>query len=84
MRVVASYLVLVELGNGDSSQNADDRNYDQQFYECEAFYTFMSWMFLYYHSPPMVTNGVLVLPFILWDIAGSTGARHVNLPYFFR
>ena len=36
MSIVASYLVLVELGNSDSSQNADDRNYNQQLYECEA------------------------------------------------
>ena len=36
MRVIASYLVLVELGNSDSSKDADDRNYDQQFYEGEA------------------------------------------------
>ena len=37
MRIVASYLVLVELGNSDSRQNADDCNYDPQFYECETF-----------------------------------------------
>jgi len=34
--VVASYPVLVELGNSDSSKDADDCNYDQQFYEGEA------------------------------------------------
>ena len=34
--IIASYLVLVELGNSDSSKNADDRNDNQQFYECEA------------------------------------------------
>ena len=34
--IIASYLVLVELGNSDSSKNTDDCNYDQQFYECEA------------------------------------------------
>ena len=36
MSIVASDLVLVELWNGDSGKNADDGNYDQQFYECEA------------------------------------------------
>jgi hypothetical protein len=36
MRVVASYLVLVELGNSDGSKDADDCNDDQQLYECEA------------------------------------------------
>ena len=34
--IVASYLVLVELWNSDGSKNTDDRNYNQQFYECEA------------------------------------------------
>jgi len=34
--IIASYLVLVELGNSDSSKNTDDRNYNQQFYEGEA------------------------------------------------
>ena len=34
--IIASYLVLVELGNSDSSKNADDGNDNQQFYECEA------------------------------------------------
>ena len=34
--IVASYLVLVELWNSDSSKDADDGNYNQQFYECEA------------------------------------------------
>ena len=36
MSIVASYLVLIELWNSDSSKDADDRNYDQQFYECET------------------------------------------------
>ena len=34
--IIASYLVLVELRNSDSSQNADDGNYNQQFDEREA------------------------------------------------
>ena len=34
--IIASDFVLVELGNSDSSKDADDRNYNQQFYECEA------------------------------------------------
>jgi len=34
--IIASYLVLVELWNSDSSKNADDGNYNQQFDECEA------------------------------------------------
>ena len=34
--IIASYLVLVELWNSDSSKNTDDCNYDQQFYESEA------------------------------------------------
>jgi hypothetical protein len=34
--IVSSNFVLVELGNSDSSKDADDRNDDQQFYECEA------------------------------------------------
>ncbi|SVC36180.1 uncharacterized protein METZ01_LOCUS289034, partial [marine metagenome] len=34
--IIASYLVLVELGNSDGRQDADDRNYDQQFYECKT------------------------------------------------
>jgi len=36
MSIVASYLVLVELGNSDGSKDADDGNDNQQFYECEA------------------------------------------------
>ena len=36
MRVIASYLVLVELWNADASKDADDCNYNQQFYECET------------------------------------------------
>ena len=36
MSVVASYLVLVELGNSKSSKNTDDRNYYQQLNEGEA------------------------------------------------
>ena len=36
MSVIASYLVLVELGNSDGSKDADDSNYNQQFYECET------------------------------------------------
>ena len=50
MRVVASYLVLVELGNGDSGKNADDGNDNQQFYEGEAFCSFVGWMFMHGHS----------------------------------
>jgi len=34
--IIASYLVLVELWNSDSSKDADDRNDNQQFYEREA------------------------------------------------
>jgi len=34
--IVASDLVLVELGDSGGSKDADDRNYDQQFYEGEA------------------------------------------------
>ena len=36
MSIIASYLVLVELGNSDGSKYADDRNYNQQFYECDS------------------------------------------------
>ena len=36
MGIVASYLVLRVLRNADASKDADDRNDDQQFYECEA------------------------------------------------
>ena len=36
MSIVASYLVLIELWNSDSSKNTDDCNYNQQFYEGEA------------------------------------------------
>ena len=28
----------------------NDRNYDQQFYECEAFCSLVSWMFLHEHK----------------------------------
>ena len=34
--VVAPDFVLVELGNSDGGQDADDRNDNQQFYEGEA------------------------------------------------
>ena len=34
--IIASYLVLVELWNSDSSKNTDDGNDNQQFYEGEA------------------------------------------------
>jgi len=34
--LIASYLVLVELWNSDSSKNTDDRNDNQQFDECET------------------------------------------------
>ena len=34
--IIASYLVLVELGNSDGSKNTDDGNYNQQFDECET------------------------------------------------
>ena len=34
--IIASYLVLVELGNSDGRQDTDDSNYDQQSYECEV------------------------------------------------
>jgi len=36
MSIVAPDLVLVKLGNSDSSKDADDRNDNQQLYECEA------------------------------------------------
>ena len=36
MSIVTSDLVLVELGNSDSSKNTDDRNDNQQLDECEA------------------------------------------------
>ena len=36
MSIVASDLVLVKLGNSDSSKNTDDGNYNQQLYEGEA------------------------------------------------
>ena len=31
-------------------KNADDGNYDQQFDECEAWFVFVSWMFLHDRS----------------------------------
>jgi len=34
--IIASYLVLIELWNSDSSQDADDCNDNQQFDECET------------------------------------------------
>ena len=34
--IIAFDLVLVELGNSDSSKNADDGNHNQQFYEGET------------------------------------------------
>ena len=51
MSIVASDFILVELGNGDSSKDADDGNDNQQFYEGEAFCSLMSWMFLDNYSP---------------------------------
>ena len=36
MSIITSDLVLIELGNSDSSKDADDCNYNQQFDECEA------------------------------------------------
>jgi hypothetical protein len=36
MSIVASDFKLRVLLNADSSNNTDDRNDDQQFYECEA------------------------------------------------
>ena len=36
MSIVAPDLVLVELRDGDGTQNADDGNYNQQLYECET------------------------------------------------
>ena len=49
MRIIASYFVLVELGNSDSSKDADDRNYNQQFYEGEACRVLVDWMLLHDH-----------------------------------
>ena len=60
--IIASYLVLVELGNSDSSKDADDRNYDQQFDEGEAFCTFVSWMFLYKQIHLLSSASVFVTP----------------------
>ena len=36
MSIVSSNFILRVLWNADASKNADDGNYDQQFYECEA------------------------------------------------
>ena len=60
MSVIASYFVLVELGNSDGSKDADDCNDNQQFYEGETFCTLMRWMFLHDHSPMMASNGAML------------------------
>jgi hypothetical protein len=36
MSIITSDLVLIELGNSDSSKNTDDGNDNQQLYEGEA------------------------------------------------
>ena len=36
MSVIASDFILGVLWNADASKDADDGNYNQQFYECEA------------------------------------------------
>ena len=40
--IVSSNFILSVLRNADGRQDADDGNYDQQFYECETGCTFMS------------------------------------------
>ena len=36
MSIVSSNFILRVLRNADASKNADDRNYNQQLYECET------------------------------------------------
>ena len=50
MSVIAPDLVLAVLGNGDSGKDANDGNCNQHLYECEAFCTFICWIFEYYYS----------------------------------
>ena len=42
--IIASYPVLIELGNGDSGKDADDGNCNQHFYECETCRVLVGWM----------------------------------------
>ena len=51
--IIASYFVLVELWNSDSSMNADDCNDNQQCDECETGFTIMK------VSSPIVGNHML-------------------------
>jgi len=60
MSIVAPDFVLVELGNSDSSKNADDRNDNQQFDECETCCAFVGWILLHDHSPLMAGNGAIL------------------------
>ena len=45
MSIIAPDFILVELGNSDGRQDIDDRNYDQQFYECEGCCSLVCYVF---------------------------------------
>ncbi len=56
-------------------KNADDRNYNQHLYECEAFYTFVSWMLLHDYPQSMLGMYLYYIMPAGGDVQGGSNRR---------